>query len=430
MKREKGITLIALIITIVILVILTAITINNVMGSDLFGLARKAAIDTSIEGEREYLTGKTILSYLGEEKIGEKLEDKKAFGEGSWHIVTELEGNKKYGTDWYYLGSGTEVGDYGRLKYNWVVNYKTGEVEYLGDSNNYVDITDESSVGVKEGIIFNADGTLTDEILQELKEGKKLTQAEVGEKLGEGVSLHNFDDLAKAFEGGSFNFDGINDYITVPYDRENPNKKIDKGLTYEFYGKINGKGKSYMADGTEYKSAFDGLFCLWNGNESKNGRFRFGMVMNDTSPYAIQYNAGFYRADSCFAKATWNQLITFSNYNKTINYGEEIYLTVTIDGENNLQAIYINGELLKNGDEEAKGFLDTKNQYWKYFIDNELPNVTTFCLGRCTMDDDGYWHYSNTSIYALRLYNRGLTEEEVMKNYVATTTYRNSVVTE
>ena len=86
--------------------------------------------------------------------------------------------------------------------------------------------------------------------------------------------------------------------------------------------------------------------------------------------------------------------------------------------------------MLKNGDAEAKSPLDRKNQYWKNFIDNELPNLTTFCLGRSSMTDDGNWLYSDTSTYALRLYNRGLTEEEVMKNYIATTTYRNSIVTE
>ena len=42
-KDKKGITLIALIITIIILIILTAITLNNVIGTDLIGFATKAA---------------------------------------------------------------------------------------------------------------------------------------------------------------------------------------------------------------------------------------------------------------------------------------------------------------------------------------------------------------------------------------------------
>ena len=43
MRENIGITLIALIITIIILIILTAITINNVIGTDLIGFATKAA---------------------------------------------------------------------------------------------------------------------------------------------------------------------------------------------------------------------------------------------------------------------------------------------------------------------------------------------------------------------------------------------------
>ena len=42
MKKNQGITLIALIITIIILIILTAVTINNVIGTDLIGFATKA----------------------------------------------------------------------------------------------------------------------------------------------------------------------------------------------------------------------------------------------------------------------------------------------------------------------------------------------------------------------------------------------------
>ena len=43
MKKNTGITLIALIITIIILIILTAVTLNNVIGTDLIGFATKAA---------------------------------------------------------------------------------------------------------------------------------------------------------------------------------------------------------------------------------------------------------------------------------------------------------------------------------------------------------------------------------------------------
>ena len=52
MKKNEGITLIALIITIIILIILTAITLNNVIGTDLIGFATKAA-ENYMDAEEE-----------------------------------------------------------------------------------------------------------------------------------------------------------------------------------------------------------------------------------------------------------------------------------------------------------------------------------------------------------------------------------------
>ena len=51
-RQEKGITLIALIITIIILIILTAVTLNNVIGTDLIGFAGSAA-GNYIDAEKE-----------------------------------------------------------------------------------------------------------------------------------------------------------------------------------------------------------------------------------------------------------------------------------------------------------------------------------------------------------------------------------------
>ncbi len=53
MRKNEGITLIALIITIIILIILTAITISNVMNANLFGLAKGAAENYIQAGKEE-----------------------------------------------------------------------------------------------------------------------------------------------------------------------------------------------------------------------------------------------------------------------------------------------------------------------------------------------------------------------------------------
>ena len=72
MKKNEGITLIALIITIIILIILTAITISNVMNSNLFGLAKGAAENYVQAGEEEQDKIDELTSYLGSENGEEK----------------------------------------------------------------------------------------------------------------------------------------------------------------------------------------------------------------------------------------------------------------------------------------------------------------------------------------------------------------------
>ena len=52
MRKNEGITLIALIITIIILIILTAVTLNNVIGTDLIGLATKA-VENYTDAEKD-----------------------------------------------------------------------------------------------------------------------------------------------------------------------------------------------------------------------------------------------------------------------------------------------------------------------------------------------------------------------------------------
>ena len=44
------------------------------------------------------------------------------------------------------------------------------------------------------------------------------------------------------------------------------------------------------------------------------------------------------------------------------------------------------------------------------------------------MTKGGWWFYTKMNTYAIRLYNRGLTEQEVKDNYEKTVGYYNSVI--
>ena len=63
LKRNSGITLIALIITIIVMLILVGVTITVVLKGGLFETANKAATETQRESERERLTEIALANY-------------------------------------------------------------------------------------------------------------------------------------------------------------------------------------------------------------------------------------------------------------------------------------------------------------------------------------------------------------------------------
>ena len=63
LKNNKGITLIALIITIIVMLILVAVTINVALNGGLFGKAKDAKVKTQKEVEREQLLEAVVSAY-------------------------------------------------------------------------------------------------------------------------------------------------------------------------------------------------------------------------------------------------------------------------------------------------------------------------------------------------------------------------------
>ena len=113
-KKEKGITLISLIVTIIIMLILAAVTIRIVASGGLIRNAEDAALETRAGSlEHEVNAWKSEVYYVlefggyaptAEEKIEELLKDK---------LLTEKERNKlitKVGGVDKYNGSSIEVG--------------------------------------------------------------------------------------------------------------------------------------------------------------------------------------------------------------------------------------------------------------------------------------------------------------------------------
>ena len=91
MRREKGITLIALIITIIVMLVLVAVTVSVALNGGLFGQAREASGKTRKEAMKEQLMSIVIGSFdsNGDFSLAE-MEDKLP-ANAKWCSVSDTE---------------------------------------------------------------------------------------------------------------------------------------------------------------------------------------------------------------------------------------------------------------------------------------------------------------------------------------------------
>ena len=101
-REEKGITLVALIITIVVMLILVAVSVNVIVNSDLIGHAEKTgdAYRNAIAKEEAYNpsigNGKTLDDYMKDAKIVEEVHNWKVNGDSSNGLTVEIGQEIKY----------------------------------------------------------------------------------------------------------------------------------------------------------------------------------------------------------------------------------------------------------------------------------------------------------------------------------------------
>ena len=426
-KNIKGITLISLVVTIVILLILASVTLNMALSDKgIFNMAKKATESYQIASEREYLV-QNILSvqsdkYLEDstsEKLGETLNEKNLADSSNWHII-KVDGTT-YDTGWNFISKGTNLPSYGKAICSWLINYETGEIIELKE-DNYMNLSPGDMLAIRDSLIINVDSSIIDNNL-------KNDKASLEKQLGEGVTLENFNYTAESgLTSTSFNFDGVNEYIKIQYDKKEQKVALSQhGFTFEFYGIWNG-GTSYDSKNQVINyPAYKGLFCYWNPGDVDIASFRFG-IRNSS---AFSWNAGYSQNGKHISD--WSRSTSPHNidYDLSNNFqqGNTCYITVTLDTSNIInkddqtyynQRLYINGkDLLYNG--------NYNTAQWNDFINNYLTDSKYFCIGRSTMDDDGngnpYWHYSKLNVYCLRLYSRALSDSEVYRNYEKSVEY-------
>lgn len=154
MKNQRGITLIALVITIIIMLILAGVTVNVMLTDGVVSKSAGAQKEGNKQAERERLAvyiqghflnnyGNTIIDATEEMDLTtispNIVELSNESGEKS--VKSKINGTV-YGDGYLYLPSGSTVKDFGTVEFSYALNEYSGDL-YALDPVEYELITNE-----------------------------------------------------------------------------------------------------------------------------------------------------------------------------------------------------------------------------------------------------------------------------------------------
>ena len=387
-RKIEGITLIALVITIIVLLILAGVSIAMLTGQNgILTQAQNAKEETEIASEREAIQLTMINKEMtNDEKynIGEELRDRTLANGDNWKIVSVNDTGIVYGDNCYFVGKGTNLENYGETKYEWVIDYETGEVIEL-PGEGFVKLAYGENLAVTDGIILNADPINMGD----------------SNSWGEGVTVYGVQEGdGYGWNETEFKLDGVDDYIEV-YPQANVN--IENGLTFEFYAKGDNNDKSLLSK------------TIKGDTESSTYTNKFRTYFVYQSFYCCMSNLP--------SESVWSPGESMRHWVRkenvgTFNLENGGYLTMVVDIENSEISLYWNGEFIDR---------TTCGKEWMLggsLADNQVPFTIGFRVGGASYTE----YYSNVDIYACRLYNKVLTADEVKANYDKTVAYHNVLV--
>ncbi len=433
-KNTKGITLITLVVTIIVLLILAGVSISTLTGQNgILTQANLAKKMTETSSEEEAIQLEVTLANMQNKLdssnkyyIGEPLYDKTLENGDKWNIIVDNETLKQYGTGYSHISKGTEIENYGETKYEWIVNYTTGEVTQL--KSDYTSLSYKSSLAVTENLLLNIDATNVSDNIESLGNNitlyyfddkiydtkEKRTNAYEEELKYEDVTkFSGYDrqisnDINKYIdtEKKAFKFNG-NNYIEL---YSNNGFDFSNGCTFEIYGNITGTLST-----TIDKHSFVPFFCLWEGKYIKQPRTRLGYLGNVKK---LHYSLTIFKNSKYCGSwqesaYPWNQQYYVGNILEKDNYFTFVF--EPLDDNTVTQKIYKDGELLAQG--------DLSKEYYNNFI-AEAKNSKYMELGRCSMTKESNWCYAKGDVYCSRLYNKALNSDEVKDNVTKTKIYR------
>ena len=227
------------------------------------------------------------------------------------------------------------------------------------------------------------------------------TELEVGTPLysktvANGTKWHILTDKdSGTIYGDAISFDGVNDYIEIYADTP-----IDKVFTFEFYGKSTDQvgdifmlSKSVIGDTVHYSD-----------------KLRLGIAEKNIFDAAFSN----YPCESDWEFLEGSEHLIRKELNTSFQQEEGNYITVTVNLETNTLTLYINGS-----------FLGETVCSHDWLVNGQLTDSTVpFTIGLRISGSEYYENYSTMELYACRLYDRVLTDEEIAENCETTIAYR------
>lgn len=381
-KENKGITLVALIVTIIVLLILAGISVSMLTGNNgILSQSQKAKEQIEIASEKEALQLTIMSQEISKEEkynIGAKLYDKTVANGNKWNVIKDNESDMTYGTGWNYIEKGTQIENWGKAQKNWVINYETGEVKELKE-NSYNNLKYGMNLAVSEGLALNVDPV----------------NMEDKNSWGEGVTLYGVQDSdGYGWNGSEIKLDGVDDYIEVYTD-----VSADEGITFEFYAKSNIPNQNVGMISKIIKDKSDSYF--------RSYMYRDNTFLASASGFSSESN--------------WSSNDQKHWISRTINniqLTEGAYITVSINLKDCIIKLYKNGEFYD---------LTKCSKQWLEAGGIENSDIP-FSIGMFPAFSPYHEFYSNIDLYACRLYNKILTDKEIKENCRKTMNYHEILV--
>lgn len=329
--------------------------------------AKKAKEKTEISSEEEYIKLLITEYKIDNNTYGEELKEVEFNTLDDTTSIYDAETGTTYANGWFYLKP-DDVKDY-NFKNSYIINYTTGEYVKYDDKIHRI-VTNEL-LCITDGLVYSADP-------------KNMTNSS---SWGDAI-LHNFNegDENSGWSENALMFDGVDDGIEVK-----DNSDYSQGITLEIYFTLKGKSTSTEAQILMMRrnNVNNGFFIFLHGE----GYYDYGGLYIDIGGSGERFKT-----------------------NTIIEENVPTYITYTYNPneENDKGILYLNG--LKNQITNLGNIKNLVNTSEDTPIQIGSDIYETY--GNDVVNNRKYPFYGE--IYASRVYNRPLTQEEVEYNYNTT----------